>query len=96
MAGLYDTWKDAEDFPIESTTVLTCEPNALIEPIHDRMPVLLDQDGVHAWLDPDSNTESLVKLLIPAPSDLMGYYPVSSAMNDPRFDNPDVLKQVSA
>ena len=41
FAGLWESWKSPEGEKIESCTILTTSSNKLIEPLHDRMPVIL-------------------------------------------------------
>ena len=51
-AGLWHRWKNPETGEeTRSCTILTCPPNELIEPIHDRMPVILPPEQYGAWLD---------------------------------------------
>ena len=57
---------------LHSCAIVTCEPNELIRPIHDRMPVILDPASEAAWLDPEAEPERrCVELLGPAPEDLL-------------------------
>jgi len=58
MAGLWDVW-EGEDETISCVTILTTEPNDLMNSIHDRMPVVLPQDVESDWLaaDPDTRKE---------------------------------------
>src|SRR4029077_6604894 len=53
FAGLWERWpKGAE--PVESCTILTTSANALVQPYHDRMPVILSSNDYNAWLDPQT------------------------------------------
>ena len=71
---------------------MTTTPNALIQPLHDRMPVILAADAYDLWLDPAVQTaERLVALLRPYPDDEMVAYPVSTRVNDPANDSPDLV-----
>lgn len=73
-------------------TILTTEPNELARPIHDRMPVLLDPADYARWLDPGLTLPDDVRpLLRPFPAEAMEAYPVTTAVNDPRFDDPACL-----
>ena len=51
FAGLYDTWKAPDGQEIVSCTIITTEPNALVKPIHNRMPVIIEKDKRALWLD---------------------------------------------
>jgi SOS response associated peptidase (SRAP) len=37
--------------PVESFTIITTEPNELVRPIHNRMPVILQPEDEEQWLD---------------------------------------------
>lgn len=96
FAGLWESWKDTskeDSQPIESCTIITTTANELMEPIHHRMPVILDDKSYDVWLDPDNvNTEKLQELLAPYSSDKLEAFPVSTLVNNPRFDNPRCLE----
>lgn len=95
FAGLYDEWKDPEGGVLRSCTIITTRPNELVRNVHDRMPVILDKDGVDAWLDPDrNNTEDLLSMLQPYPSDSMTSYPVSKAVGNVRNIDASLIEEV--
>lgn len=83
FAGLWELWRP-DDTPILSCTIITTEPNALLAPIHNRMPVILPPAAYALWLDP----AALNHLLTPYPADLMTAYPVSRLVNSPSTDTP--------
>jgi putative SOS response-associated peptidase YedK len=66
FAGLWDLWETA-DGAIESCTIITTEPNALMAGIHNRMPVILAPESFDEWLDPTNHQDSarLQRLLLP-------------------------------
>jgi putative SOS response-associated peptidase YedK len=86
FAGLWDRWKRG-DQAINSCSIIVTEPNAVLEPIHDRMPVILSPDDYGLWLDPDvEGAKRLQSLLRPYPADEMEAYPISTLVNNPRND----------
>lgn len=92
FAGLYDVARDADGNPIESFTILTTSANGTMAPLHDRMPVILDDDGVEAWLDPGiDELGPLEHLLQPAPDDAIETWPVSKSVNNTRNNEPDLI-----
>jgi len=91
IAGLWESWRQPDGEPLLTFTIVTCEPNELLAPIHDRMPVLLSEDGRRAWLDPDSPLETLGGLLGPSPADELEAYPVGAAISSPSYDGPDCI-----
>ena len=76
-------------------TVVTTEPNAVVEPVHHRMPVVLDPEEERRWLRED-DPEALGDLLDPSPTPEMHAYPVPSALGDPKNDSPDLVEEVPA
>jgi putative SOS response-associated peptidase YedK len=96
FAGLWEYWKPAEEEPLETCTIITTEPNDLMAPIHNRMPVILAPASYDQWLDPlFQQVESLTALLRPYPSKELTAYPVSTLVNNPRHDVPQCLEPVS-
>jgi putative SOS response-associated peptidase YedK len=96
FAGLWESWKSPEDEKVESCTILTTSSNKLIEPLHDRMPVILHPEEYNIWLDRDiTDPEKLKPLYKPYPADNMEMYPVSPQVNSPKSDGPDLIMPVS-
>jgi putative SOS response-associated peptidase YedK len=95
FAGLWDIW-DKGDEPLETFTIMTTENNELMEPIHNRMPVILHEKDEGLWLDPElKDPEKLTPLLKPYPSEEMELYVVSTVVNSPKNDVPDCIEPVS-
>lgn len=98
LAGLWETWQSKEmDEPLRSCTIITCPPNALLEKIHHRMPVILPQDAYAEWLASDEQlADSLQRLLIPYSDEEMEAYPVSRFVNRPTNDSPECIAPFEA
>jgi putative SOS response-associated peptidase YedK len=95
FAGLYDVWHDKEGKELRTYTIITTVPNALIEPIHNRMPVILERKNEDTWLNPDeTEPERLTKMLHPFPASEMDAYPVSRLVNIPKNDSKEVIEPV--
>lgn len=88
FAGLWDRWKTQEGDVIESCTLLTTDANAVLRPIHDRMPVILARDCYAQWLDPRAPAATLMPLLAPCPEEWLARTPVGPRVNDVRYDDP--------
>ena len=73
IAGLWDVWRKPDGKRVESFTIITTEPNELVRPIHNRMPVILQPEDEEQWLDasrtPFVKAKSVLK---PYPEELMG------------------------
>jgi len=89
FAGVWERWETDSEPPLESCAIITTGPNALMEPIHHRMPVILHPKDYALWLDLTVHeAPSLASLLQPHPPEHMETYPVSRLMNNPRNDGP--------
>jgi putative SOS response-associated peptidase YedK len=81
FAGLYSKTKSPEGGTWPTFTIITTEPNDLVRPIHDRMPVILEQRYEQAWLDPSlTDPHILLSLLTPYPTSQMEMYPVEGRL----------------
>jgi putative SOS response-associated peptidase YedK len=96
FAGLWETWQGPDGGELQSCTLLTTEPNELLEPIHNRMPVILAPQDYDEWLDHASEDgrylASIRHLLRPFPADEMAAYPVSTYVNNARNEGPECIK----
>jgi len=93
VAGLWSSWHDpGTDERLVTCTILTGSPNALLEGIHDRMPIVMPADRWDAWLDPGTEHADLQRLMTVYPADLMDEYAVSSLVNTVANNTPDLLR----
>ena len=96
FAGLYERWASPEGHSIATCTIITTGPNALMQPIHNRMPVILPREHHALWLDPAMEDDTqLLPLLQPYPADEMHAYEVSRLVNAPKQNSPACLEPVS-
>lgn len=91
FAGLWESWHSPEGQHIQCCTIITTEPNDLMAPIHNRMPVILPADVYDLWLDPAERTD-LQDHLVPYSAREMIAHPVSTLVNNPMNDSSDCLK----
>jgi putative SOS response-associated peptidase YedK len=94
FAGIWDVWKDAEGKEFKSYAIITTTPNKMMSEIHTRMPVILAKDDEDVWTEADTPIEVLEKLLTSYPNDEMTSYRISTLVNSPANDSPEVLKKV--
>jgi len=98
FAGLWERNQQVsgpEEEPLETVTILTNKPNATMEPIHDRMPVILAREDFDTWLHtPEKEAGDLKKLLRPAPDGLLAAHPVSTRVNSPRNEGAELVEAV--
>jgi putative SOS response-associated peptidase YedK len=108
FAGLWEIWKvpeeldaldaiESDDGWVRSCTIVTTSANPLLEPIHDRMPVVLPESAWAQWLDPtERDAAALGALLAPAPDEWFAAYPVSSRVNSAANNDERLLTPVEA
>ncbi len=101
FAGLWENWSsgdgdgdgagtDADDAStptLRTLTIITTDANDVVEPIHDRMPVILAEDEEDRWLDGGD-----LHVLDPFEADPLEAYPVSKTVNSPANDSPEVIE----
>ncbi|NEP15595.1 MAG: SOS response-associated peptidase [Leptolyngbya sp. SIO4C1] len=93
FAGLWEQWERGDGSYLETCTILTTEPNSLLQPIHNRMPVILPPQTYDTWLDPRlQGGRQVQRLLLPYAADAMQAYPVSTLINNPRNEDPACIK----
>ncbi|OHD65791.1 MAG: hypothetical protein A2176_14400 [Spirochaetes bacterium RBG_13_51_14] len=94
FAGLYETWISPQGAEYRTCTIITTEPNALMKPIHNRMPVILPRNHEDRWLNDSTDPDDVRALLTSYPADEMEAYPVSTMVNSPNNNSPDCIKPV--
>lgn len=94
FAGLWDLWRDraAPDArPMRSFAIITTQANALLRPLHDRMPALLTADRWGAWLGETTATDGEIKAMIEPYPGAMDFWPVDKRVGNVRNDSPDLF-----
>jgi putative SOS response-associated peptidase YedK len=95
FSGIWDRWKNSQGEMIETCSILTTTPNALLADVHDRMPVILPVDNYDVLLDPGfKGTDDLKAMLLPYEPSQMKRYPVSTRVNLVKNDDPECSAEV--
>jgi putative SOS response-associated peptidase YedK len=96
FAGLYEKWISPDGQELRTCTIITTEANELLQPIHNRMPVIVPKDQEDVWLDTDmSDTTHVFSILKPYAHHEMVAYEVSTLVNAPQNNSPDCITPVS-
>lgn len=96
FAGLYESWQREPGQWERTFTILTTEANQVVADIHDRMPVILTDERIDAWLYQNrENLEELRPLLAPAPDELLIATYVSPRANSVKNDDPGILEEAA-
>jgi putative SOS response-associated peptidase YedK len=97
FAGLWDEWHSPDGSLIKSCTIITIEPNALMATLHNRMPVILSPDSYTPWLEnAPQKPEALQNLLTQYPTSEMTAHPVSTLVNSPMNDRPELVVPIQS
>jgi putative SOS response-associated peptidase YedK len=88
LAGLWENWKAPTGEWVRTFAVITTSANDLVAEIHDRMPAILTPQDYDRWLGPEADPGELLR---PFPRELMTLWPVSTRVNTPKNDDPDLL-----
>ncbi len=99
VAGLWSAWRPKDspaDAPwMHTCAVITTAANHTMEPVHDRMPVILPATAWQQWLDPaEENIASLAGLLVPAPDSLLTMHKVSTDVNNVRNKGAELIAPI--
>lgn len=95
FAGLWETWRDRTKAQVlETYTVLTTDPNEIMEPIHNRMPVILTPKDYQRWLAPGEPTHLPTDLLRPYPAEEMKAWKVGSAVGNVRNNATELIAPI--
>lgn len=91
-AGIWSSRENEDGTTFLTYGIITIGPNKVMEPIHNRMPVILHERDFKTWLNPKTDVETLKKLLVTCPDDLLVAHPVSRRVNIPANNDPDLLR----
>ncbi len=94
MAGIWESWKDAEKKTVYTFSIITTNANSLMHNIHHRMPVILPQEHENDWLN-DSGEKALQKLLVPFDSGKMEAYAISKKVNSPANNSAEITLPIA-
>ena len=93
FAGLWETWTPPDGSELDTVTILTTTPNAMMAELHDRMPVVLEPEAHDAWMTtPPEDATTLRRRLGPAAEGTLSKTPVSRRVNRPKHDDPACLE----
>lgn len=94
MAGIWNKSLKSNGEKLFSCAILTTSANAVVRPLHERMPVIIDVPQVVNWLNPRfSDHQLLKKLCVPYPDDRLEFYPVSKRINNVKNDDPILIQR---
>ena len=97
LAGLWEKWKDrTSGTDLLMFTVITTDPNEVVQPLHDRMPVIIPEKNYDRWLQPGDPERQPIDLLRPYDADKMTAWRVDKAVGNVKNDRPELIEPASA
>ena len=95
LAGLWEKWKDRKaGTELLTFTVITTDPNSVVEPMHDRMPVIIPQRDYDRWLRAEPDRPP-IDLLRPFDAEKMTAWKVDKAVGNAKNDRPELIEPAS-
>ena len=95
LGALWERCETDPAGPLETCVILTTNANPLVAPLHDRMPVIIDQEHYAAWLDASAESfDALKSLLLPHPAELMDAIAVNKRVNDVKNNDAECVAPV--
>jgi putative SOS response-associated peptidase YedK len=97
FAGLWERWKDKKTAtPLETFTIITTDPNELVEPLHTRMPVIVPRKDYDRWLSPCAPELLPLDLLRAYPAEEMTAWRVDLRVGNVMNDDPELIVEAES
>ncbi|QJC53688.1 SOS response-associated peptidase [Paenibacillus albicereus] len=95
MAGLYEEWRSPDGRLERAATIVTVPASGSLSQWQERLPVVLDEEGMDEWLHPEIREFSFLRRhLQPLEPFQLRMYPVSNAVDDERYEAPDCIQEI--
>lgn len=92
FGGLWESWiAPANGEIVRTFCIVTVGPNAVMAPIHDRMPVILKREDWPEWLSPDADAERVSEMVTPASDGMMEGWKVSRRVSRASEEGPELI-----
>lgn len=92
FAGLYESWQPKPREWQRTFTIITTQAKGLIRPIHDRMPVILNEQAAEDWMNPnEAQPRNFKSLFVPTSEEKLVITPASPLVNSVKNDGPELL-----
>src|SRR5512139_2903238 len=96
FAGLWETWTGPNGEELDTVAIVTTDANRTLQPLHDRMPVIVPPDAFDLWLNADQvDATTAAALIAPAPDDLLEVWPVSTDVNRVANDDAHLVEMIN-
>lgn len=92
MGGLWESWKAPDGSLLRTVCVITTDPNEVMSPIHDRMPVIVAPEHWQDWLS--APMEAVAPLVMPCDANLLQAWPVDRRVSKTQDNDEGLVKSV--
>ncbi|HZP88989.1 MAG TPA: SOS response-associated peptidase [Burkholderiales bacterium] len=93
LAGIWEYWRQEGHDPLITCAVIVTDANELLQPIHDRMPVIVRREDYARWLDPTlTDQAAIARMMRPVPANMLCVYPISPRVNNARNDDAQLIE----
>ena len=93
FAGIWEHWEADDGSALETCAIITTAANSRMEPIHHRMPVIVEPADFSAWLDPEhDDRDRLESLMVPCPDGALVTDRIDTWVNRPANEGPGCLQ----
>jgi len=93
FAGVWERWKDPASMEwLETFSIITTDPNQVVAPLHNRMPVIIERKNYARWLGESNTAQPPLDLLRPFPAEQMTAWKVDKAVGNVRNDAARLLE----
>ena len=94
LAGLWESWKAPDGSILRTVCVITTEANAVMTPVHHRMPVIIQRESWRDWLE--APVEAVEKLVAPSPDAMMQGWRVDRRVSNAADDDAHLIELISS
>lgn len=91
LGGLWQPRNVMAGEEVDSCAILTTDANEIVRPLHDRMPVIINQADYNTWLDHSQQLDAIKALMRPHSAEAMIAVPVSSWVNKASHEGEQCL-----
>jgi putative SOS response-associated peptidase YedK len=93
LAGLWETWKDKDSCEtLQTTTLITTAANDFMQPLHHRMPVILQTESANEWLSASINSSSDFLACAADRTPALRAWPVDRRVNNARNQGEELVE----
>ncbi len=92
FAGLWEEYEDEEEGTVHTFSVITTAANRITSEMNSVMPVIISQQNEKNWLKDGLEDEDYIKMLTPFPTENMSSFTVSSLINNPDLNKPELTQ----